>query len=164
MEMKVFDQQMLDELVQKAQASPRRRANLNVHADLHEPVQRLFIAIEPQSYVQPHRHPEAEKWEFFWLVRGRIAALFFDESGEVKRRVELDLAGPVFGFEVPPNTWHTVIALEPGSIFMEVKQGPYTQLSDKDFAAWAPKEGEAGCEAAWQWFCRAQAGDRLPVC
>lgn len=81
--MKLFDQALLDELVLKAKASPRLRANHNVHNELHEPVQRLFIAIEPGSYVRPHLHPEAEKWEFFMVLRGKLAALLFDEKGKV---------------------------------------------------------------------------------
>lgn len=157
--MKLFDQAILNELVAKAQAAPRKRANLNVHEDLHEPVQRLFIAIEPGSYVQPHRHPEVEKWEFFFVAQGRIAALFFDEAGQVTQRLELTPGGPVYGFEIPPNTWHTVLALESGTVFFEVKQGPYTPLSDKDFAAWAPKEGGEDCAAFWQWMSTAKVGD-----
>jgi cupin fold WbuC family metalloprotein len=157
--MKLFDDALLDDLTAKAKASPRLRANHNVHAELDEPVQRLFIAIEPGSYVQPHRHPEKEKWEFFMCLRGRLAALFFDEQGQLLRREELSPNGPVHGFEVPPNTWHTVTALEPGSLFLEVKQGPYTPLSDKDFAAWAPKEGEPHCGDFVAWLVDAQPGE-----
>lgn len=162
--MKLFDQSMMDSLVEKAQAAPRLRANVNVHDDLHEPVQRLFIAIEPGSYVQPHRHPEPEKWEFFFVVRGRVAALFFDQEGQVTERVELVPGGPVHGFEIPPNTWHTVLALEPGTVFFEVKQGPYTPLSDKDFASWAPKEGDVRCESFWQWMSTVQPGAHAREC
>ena len=161
--MKLFDQALLDELVLKAKASPRLRANHNVHADLHEPVQRLFIAIEPGSYVRPHLHPETEKWEFFLVLRGKLAALLFDEEGKVIRRETLTPDGAVQGFEIPPNTWHCVVALESGSVFFEVKQGPYTPMSDKGFAAWAPKEGELGSEAFIGWMANAQVGDLPPT-
>ncbi len=109
--MKLFDDRLLDELVARAKASPRLRANHNVHAGLDEPVQRLFIAIEPGSYVRPHRHPGKEKWEFFLVLRGRLAALLFDAVGKVLRREELAAGGPVHGFEIPPGTWHCVVAL-----------------------------------------------------
>jgi len=163
MDIKLFDERLLDDLVAKAKASARLRANHNVHASLDDPVQRLFIAIEPGSYVQPHCHPEKQKWEFFMLVRGRLAALLFDEQGTVLRREELTPAGPVHGFEIPPNTWHCVVALEPGSVFFEVKQGPYTPLSDKGFAGWAPREGDPSCSRFVQWLTTAELGDIPPV-
>jgi cupin fold WbuC family metalloprotein len=161
--MKLFDDLLLDELVNQARVSPRLRANFNVHQNMEDLVHRLFIAIEPGSYVQPHRHPEQEKWEFFMMLRGRLAALLFDVQGQVIRREELTPGGPVYGFEIPPNTWHTVTALEPGSIFFEVKQGPYTPLSDKNFAAWAPKEGEPGCSEFIAWLRKAQVGELSPT-
>ncbi len=163
MTMKLFDEHLLDELVEKAKASPRLRANFNVHENLDDPVQRLFIAIEPASYVQPHRHPEMEKWEFFMVVRGRLVALLFDEQGNVLRREELLPGGPVYGFEIPPNSWHCVVALESGSIFFEVKQGPYAALSDKDFASWAPREGEPACGEFVQWLAAAKPGESAPT-
>ena len=46
------------------------------------------------------------------------------------------------GCEIEPRTWHTVVSLEPGSIVYEVKQGPYDPETDKEFASWAPAEGE----------------------
>jgi cupin fold WbuC family metalloprotein len=161
--MKLFDQQFLDELSAKARAAPRLRVNHNVHEQLDEPVQRLFIAIEPGSYVRPHRHPEPEKWELFLVLRGKFAALLFDAEGEVLRREELSSTGPVLGFEVPPDTWHSLVALESGSIFFEVKRGPYTPLSDKDFAAWAPAEGDAACAEFVQWLVAAQPGELPPT-
>ncbi len=161
--MELFDQKLLDDLVVKAKQSPRLRANYNVHAELNDPVQRLFIAIEPGSYVRPHRHPELEKWEFFMLVRGRIAALLFDHQGKVIRREELRPDGPVYGFEIPHDTWHCVVALESCTVFFEVKRGPYTPQSDKDFALWAPQEGEPGCTDFVQWLSDAQPGDVAPT-
>lgn len=161
--MKLFDTELFDQLTVKAKASPRLRANHNVHPELSDQVQRLFIAIEPGSYVQPHLHPEPEKWEFFMVVRGRLAALLFDDEGRVVRREELTPAGPIHGFEIPCNTWHCVVALESGSVFFEVKQGPYTPLSDKGFAAWAPREGEAAVARFQQWLTQAQVGDCPPL-
>ena len=160
--MKFFDNDLLDELSLKAKNAPRLRANHNVHASLEEAVQRLFIAIEPGSYVQPHRHPETEKWEFFMMVRGKVAMLTFDEEGRVLQRTELTPIAGMYGVEVPPNTWHTVCALETDTVFFEAKQGPYIPLSDKDFASWSPKEGHAACNAFLSWLAVAKEGERPP--
>ncbi|MBM3436837.1 MAG: cupin fold metalloprotein, WbuC family, partial [Bacteroidetes bacterium] len=42
--------------------------------------------------------------------------------------------------------YHTIICLEPDSVIYELKDGPYDPADDKNFAPWAPKEGEPGCE------------------
>ncbi|NJC87582.1 MAG: cupin fold metalloprotein, WbuC family [Desulfuromonas sp.] len=131
----------LDDLSRAAQAGARRRLNLNMHADYADPCQRLFNAVEPGSYLRPHRHTDPPKPECFVAIRGRFLLLIFDDAGRIVERIELAPDGPVVAAEVPPGTWHGIVALEPGSIFFETKPGPYTPLSDKDFAPFAPAEG-----------------------
>jgi hypothetical protein len=55
------------------------------------------------------------------------------------------------GAEVPSITWHTVIALEPGCVLLEVKAGPFDPNQPKDLAPWAPAENSA---AARDYFDR----------
>lgn len=134
----------LDALSHAAQESPRRRLNLNMHADYADACQRLFNAVEPGSYLRPHRHTDPPKPECFVAVRGRFQLLIFDDAGQVVERIDLAPAGAAVAAEVPPGTWHAIVALEQGSIFFETKPGPYTPLTDKDFAPWAPAEGSEG--------------------
>lgn len=47
----------LQEQSEQAANTPRFRAHRNLHPELSDPVQRLAIAMEPVSYVRPHRHP-----------------------------------------------------------------------------------------------------------
>jgi cupin fold WbuC family metalloprotein len=131
----------LDALIRTAQEDPRRRRNLNLHDDCHDPCQRLFNAVEPGSYIRPHRHVNPLKPEVFLAVRGRFVLLLFDAAGGVARAVHLAPDGPVLAAEIPGGSWHTIVALQPGSIFFEAKPGPYDALADKDFAPWAPAEG-----------------------
>lgn len=156
---KILDKMMLDSLSREARALPRRRKNLNLHQSLDEPVQKLFIAMQADSYVRPHRHPEQEKTEFFLAIRGHFSALIFDERGRVSERIDFSAGGDVFGAEIRPNTWHSVIALENDSVFFELKQGPYIALSDKDFASWAPEENTADVKPYIQWMRQAGPGD-----
>lgn len=136
----------LDALSGAARANPRRRLNLNLHTDYADPCQRLFNAVEPKSYLRPHRHTEPPKSECFVAVRGRFHLLIFDDAGRVVERIELAPCGPVVAVDVPAGAWHAVVALEPGSVFFETKPGPYAPLTDKDFAPWAPAEGSAEAE------------------
>jgi cupin fold WbuC family metalloprotein len=143
-----------------AATTPRRRKNLNLHADLDDPVQRLFNAIEPGSYVRPHRHPGPARWELMAVVAGRFILLIFDDDGVVQERVELNAETPVA--EIPSATWHTLTALEPRSVLLEVKRGPYAPAGPEDFAAWSPPEGSAAAAVLEYWFRQARVGERAP--
>jgi len=39
-----------------------------------------------------------------------------------------------------------MVALAPDTVILEIKKGPYSAMSDKDFASWAPEEGAQGFE------------------
>ena len=142
--MKVFGADYLNELTAQAQGSLRKRQHRNVHESYADPCQRLFNAIEPGSYIRPHRHAADPRDELLIAVRGYMALVTFDEQGKVNGVVRFGVdrngEGLAVGAEVPANTWHTVIALEPGCVLLEVKAGPFDPNQPKDLAAWAPDE------------------------
>ncbi len=146
-----FSSSYLDSLTAQAIASPRRRQHRNVHADYAEQVQRLFNAIEPESYIRPHQHGLAPRSEMMIAIRGRMALIMFDDVGEITtfHHFAANQAGTAVGVEVPAGCWHTVVALEPGSILLEVKAGPFDPSTPKEMAPWAPEEGTA---AAWSYL------------
>ncbi len=160
--MRRIDQQTIERLQWQAAGAPRRRCNLNLHSTLEDPVQRLYNAIEPGSYVRPHRHPGAGRWELFMALHGAAVILIFNAEGVVLQRLEICAGGPVFGAEIPPGDWHTVAALESGTVLFEFKPGPYEPVSDKDFATWAPTEVEASCRKWAEWFQNAKQGEQPP--
>lgn len=161
--LKIIGQTMLQQLSEQAANSPRLRKNYNLHPVLEDPVQRLCNALEPDTYVRPHRHPEADKWELFVILQGRALVLTFDDTGRITARIELNSVGPVYGVEIPTNTWHTVSALDTGTVLFEVKRGPYHPLSDKDFARWAPDEGNPACKKFVPWYKEANLGSLPPM-
>lgn len=138
-----IDTPMLDDLSTRAQASDRGRLNLNFHQDFAEACQRLLNAVEPHSYIRPHRHLTPPKPETFVALRGRFAILVFDDAGEIVEVVAIGEDEEAIGVDLPGGVWHCVLSLEPGSVFFETKPGPYVPLSDKDWAPWAPPEGDA---------------------
>ncbi len=150
----VTDRELVD-LARRAAGTPRGRANLNLHPELSDPVQRFFNALSPGSYVRPHRHGRG-RWETFVAIRGRAVMLTFDDGGVVLERAELAPAGPVVAAEVAGGLWHTVAAFEEGTVLLELKPGPYHPIADKDFAAWAPAEGDPDAAAALaRWLAAA---------
>lgn len=137
--MKLITSAMMDELAGKAAEAKRLRMNLNIHEQLSDPVQRLFIAAKPSSYFRPHRHPG--KSEFAIVIRGWFDVLTFNEAGVVTERVSVGEGQSAFGLEIPPDAWHTWIPRDEASVFFEVKQGPYDPATSMQFAAWSPDEG-----------------------
>lgn len=142
--MKVFSTDYLNELTAQAQSSPRMRQHRNIHESYADPCQRLFNAVEPGSYIRPHRHAADPRDELLIAVRGLMVLVTFDDQGMVTGVVRFGVdrkgEGLTVGAEVPANTWHTVIALEPGCVLLEVKAGPFDPNQPKDLAAWAPDE------------------------
>ncbi len=143
--MKVFDTNYLENLTREAKGGPRRRQHRNVHESYLDPCQRLFNAIEPGSYIRPHRHAADPREELLVAIRGAMALVTFNDEGAVRGVLRLSADGyggdVVVGAEVPANVWHTVVALESGCVLLEVKAGPFNPNQPKDLAGWAPEEG-----------------------
>ncbi len=138
----IINRRLLDEVSSQAQSAPRRRKNYNFHAAENEPSHRLLNAIEPGSYIQPHRHLETTKDETLVVVRGRVGLVFFDAGGAVLDKILLTPAGEAVGVNIPHGVFHTLLALAPGSVFFEAKAGPYAPLTPEEKAPWAPAEGD----------------------
>jgi cupin fold WbuC family metalloprotein len=154
--MKLFPHALLDELAAKASASPRLRANLNIHATGADLVQRFFVAAQRDTYFRPHRH--LAKSELAVVLRGHIDVLTFDERGGVTGRYRIGPDTPNMGFETPRATWHTLLAVTDGSTFLEVKEGPYDPVTAAEFAPWSPAEGHQSVPEFQRWLRDAQPG------
>jgi cupin fold WbuC family metalloprotein len=144
----------LTTLSKQAQQSPRRRANSNLHQDLADPIQRLAIAMEPETLILPHRHPHT--WEVLSALRGRFTVLVFDDAGKVVERTELGEDTSVV--EIPAGGWHAVLSRDAGAVIFEVKHGPYAPIADADVAAWS--KGRSAAELN-SWYAVARVGDRI---
>ena len=120
-----------------AASAPRLRAHRNFHPELSDPIQRLAIAMEPGTYIRPHRHRHT--FELLLPLKGRFVVLNFDDHGVVTNR---------WCWVKPVRRWkwrlarHTVLSLDAGGMVFEVKQGAYQPLAEMDTMAWAPAEGQ----------------------
>ena len=155
--MKSLTPASLDVLVRQAQNSTRRRANLNLHDALDAPVQRLAIAMEPDTVVFPHRHPQT--FELLYPLRGRFLVLHFDDAGTVTQRAVLGEDCALI--ENPAGAWHAVLSLDSGGVIFEVKQGPYVPVGEADTAPWSRTNSAAEAQALLAWYGEAKVGERL---
>lgn len=137
----LIDESLLDATLARAAASPRGRINHNFHPDLAANPHRFLNAWTRGSYGAPHRHLLVPKPESFIVLRGELALFLFDDAGQVTERHVLGRDG-VIGIDVAPGLWHTVAVLSETAVCFEVKAGPYDAATDKEFAPWAPREGE----------------------
>ena len=141
----VINDDFIKPVIGKAIISPRRRMNYNFHPQLDDPLQRMLNCLEPGTYIQPHKHENPDKTEAFILLKGKLLVVEFDDNGLVTSHALLEAGTGTYGAEIAPRKFHCIIALEPGTVVYEVKNGPYSPVDDKNFASWAPKEGTEGC-------------------
>ena len=141
----IINNQFIEPVISKANSSPRRRMNYNFHRQLDDPLQRMLNCLEPDTYIQPHKHEHPDKCEAFILLKGKALVVEFDNDGHIRSHALLETGTGTYGVEIAPRIFHCIIALEPGTVIYEVKNGPYSPIDDKNFASWAPKEGEDGC-------------------
>jgi cupin fold WbuC family metalloprotein len=140
----IIDHAFLDSLSAQAKTAPRKRKNFNFHATETDPAHRLLNAIEPNTYIAPHRHLDPNKAESMVIVRGKLGAVFFDERGHVTGTAVLVAGGLVVAINIPVGTFHSLVALAADTVFFEAKAGPYAPLTLEERAPWAPQEGEPG--------------------
>ena len=130
MDMKIT-QAILDELTAKAKESPRLRMNLDLRDSAEDTSQRMLNAIEPGSPLPIHRHQNTS--ETVVCIRGRLVEEFYDDLERIcTERIELSPNGPVVALNIPAGQWHTVQALESGTVILEMKNGKYEPISDVD--------------------------------
>src|SRR5579872_127990 len=75
-----FDGPLLDATAEAAHSSPRYRHITRFH-DLPEPFQRMLNAIQPESYIRPHRHLDPDKAELFIALRGSALVVRYADDG-----------------------------------------------------------------------------------
>ena len=123
-------QALLDDLTAQAKASPRLRMNYDLRNSAADGSQRMLNAIEPGSPLPIHRHQHSS--ETVVCLRGRLQEVFYNEAGEETEVIELAPGSDCVALNIPIGQWHTVRALESGTVILECKDGPYEPLREED--------------------------------
>ncbi|UJR84961.1 Hypothetical protein I5071_70400 [Sandaracinus amylolyticus] len=146
----LIDEALFETTLARAASSARGRTNHNFHPSLDDNPHRFLNVMTRGTYITPHRHLDPAKSETFVILRGEVAFFVFDDRGEIER---CDILGDPLqrahacGIDIAPGVWHSLVVRSESAICFEVKPGPYQVANDKDFASWAPREGEPGCAA-----------------
>ncbi len=152
--MKVVTRELLKLVTEEAVSSPRLRKNHNMHKHDGSVCHRLLNAIEPASYIRPHRHLDPEKDEAFIILNGKLGIIIFSEDGVVTEKVLLSNQSGNLAADIPYGVFHTAVSLEPGTVFYEAKAGPYLPLSESETASWAPIDGSEDAMSYLNNLCR----------
>ncbi len=137
-----LNRDMLNKVIELSDQSPRKRIIQRLHGPDNAPLQRMLNAMQPGSYLRPHRHLYPPKAETFIILSGAVRYIAFDDNGNITQVLDMRPGSDVFGVDIEAGVWHSLIVLKPNSVLFETKNGPYKQASDKDFAPWAPAEGD----------------------
>ena len=93
--------------------------------------QRMLNAIEPGSPLPIHRHKFTT--ETVVVLRGKLVWEYYDELERICTEcIELSPHGQVVALNIPAGQWHTVRAIDSGSVILEIKEGAYEPLGDDD--------------------------------
>ena len=126
----IIDSAFLDSLTLKAKESPRLRMNFDLRNSPNDLSQRMLNAIEPGSYMPVHRHRTSS--ETIVVLRGHLREDFYSDEGMLLYSVDLVPGGESVAINIPVGSWHTLTALESGSVILETKDGPYAPISEED--------------------------------
>ena len=125
-----IDNTLLDNLTAQAKESPRLRMNLDLRNSDGDSSQRMLNAIEPGSMVPIHRHQRTS--ETVVVLRGRVVEEYYSSEGTIEASYELAAGGPVCAINIPAGQWHTLRALESGTVILEMKDGAYEPIQECD--------------------------------
>jgi cupin fold WbuC family metalloprotein len=148
-EVKLIPSSLFDTVAGLAAESPRLRMNHNFHSGADDNPHRFLNVLLRGTYIRPHRHSDPPKAESFLVLEGMADVIIFDDDGSVTARYRLGAesgsetgAGRVWGIDIPPGVWHTILPTTARAVCFEVKPGPWLPATDKEFASWAPAEND----------------------
>ena len=124
----VIDNKILDNLTEKAKASERLRANLDLRNSAEDLSQRMLNALEPGTVMPIHRHKGSS--ETCVCIRGHFEEYFYDSEGRLTETVDMVPGGVVLNIE--KGQWHSLKCLESGTILLEAKDGAYAPLAEDE--------------------------------
>lgn len=135
-----LDAETLAKGIEASKQSRRRRFMIPLQRSEAALVQRLVNILQPGSYVRPHKHPRPQAAELICVLQGAVRLFIFDDQGFLIETRRL-LPGTTRAIaDMEPGVWHSFAALEPDTVVLEIKGGPYDAALDKIWPDWAPQD------------------------
>ena len=132
----ILDNDALEFLKEKASIHESKKARICLHKKDSDKVNEMIICTYEGAYVRPHMH--IKKSESYHVVEGTFSLIFFDNSGEITKVINIIKDNIM---KVPCAVWHTMIVTSKYCIIHEVTNGPFN-VGNTIFADWSPSEYE----------------------
>lgn len=129
--------------------SSKGRVRINVHVRGDDRLHEMFIAIRPESYIRPHKHPT--KSESFHLVYGSVDIVVFEDGGQIRQIVPLSVGDPkrAFYYRMSEPFFHTLVIHSDMLVVHEITNGPF-EPTETVFAPFAPQDSDVPAATAYQ--------------
>lgn len=126
-----LDNNLFDQILLKAQESPRRRMNYDLRTSSSDGSQRMLNVLMADTVVPIHRHVDTS--ETVIVCRGKVREEFYDDKGNKTAEFVLEAGGDCPAVQVPMGIYHTLVCLEDGSVIFEAKDGAYDPVKTEEF-------------------------------
>lgn len=130
--MKIVGKDLIKEVHLHAKESPRLRMNYNIHESLDEEVHKMLNSLQPGTVMPIHRHLHPSKKETFVLLEGALEVLKYDDNKKIIERHLMSHESGNILCEIMPDEWHSFVVLEPDTLILEIKKGPYIPFQSID--------------------------------
>lgn len=141
----ILDNKLFDDILEKAQSSPRRRMNYDLRTQAKIPglaggdvadgwadmSQRMLNVLMTDTVIPIHRHTETS--ETVVVCRGKVREEFYDAEGNKTAEFVMKAGGECPGIQVPMGQYHTLVCLEDGSVIFEAKDRAYDPVGTEEF-------------------------------
>lgn len=145
----ILDNKLFDEILLRAQESPRRRMNFDLRTQAQIPgqagngvreagnvewkdqSQRMLNVLMSDTVIPIHRHNDTS--ETVIVCRGKVREEFYDADGNKTAEFVLQAGGQCPGIQVPMGQYHTLVCLEDGSVIFEAKDRAYDPVGTENF-------------------------------
>lgn len=134
------------------------RVRINLHPDNADTLHEMFIAIRPDSYIRPHKHPQ--KSEAFHIVYGEVDVVLFNDDGDIEQIVPLAAGSTskAFYYRMSRPFFHTLMIKSDLLLVHEITNGPFTGDGTM-YAEFSPAE-DADAVAIDTWLTKLSASAR----
>ena len=126
-----LDNNLYDQILLKAQESPRRRMNYDLRTSSADGSQRMLNVLMTDTVIPVHRHVDTS--ETVIVCRGKVREEFYDAQGNKTAEFVLEAGGECPAVQVPMGMYHTLVCLEDGSVIFEAKDGAYDPVKTEEF-------------------------------
>jgi cupin fold WbuC family metalloprotein len=136
-------------LRRKVASNQKGRVRINFHQDNSDLLHEMIIAIQPDSYIQPHKHPG--KSESFHIIYGAVDIVIFEDDGAIREVVSLaaEDEAKAFYYHMSKPFFHTLIINSDLLVVHEITNGPFVK-NGTVFGSFAPADS-ASAIAITSW-------------